>query len=66
MYFKKKTKLIYNTKPKQFMCRRCKKGTNVIYIDGYNRYCPECFEGKEEDYDVIEEFNKGGWLDLHS
>lgn len=59
-----KTKIVYDTKPKQFWCNKCRKSSNIVYFDGQMRYCPECFEGKEEDYEVIEEFNKGGWKEI--
>lgn len=62
MYFKNKTKLIYNTNPPQFWCKTCGKSINIVYIDRCKRYCPYCFNGKEEEYEVVKEFEKGGWI----
>lgn len=54
--------MVYDTKPCQFWCNKCHKSTNVMYFDGQKRYCPGCFEGDEDEYEVIEESNKGGWV----
>lgn len=60
--FKNKTKVVYNTTPKQFWCMKCGCATNVKYFDGDKHYCDKCFEGEESDYEVIVEYEKGGWI----
>lgn len=62
--FDKKIKIVYRTEPNQFWCNKCNKASNTMYFDKLNRYCPNCFQGNESEYEVIEEFNKGGWREI--
>lgn len=34
-----------------------------MYFDKNMRYCERCFNGEENEYIVIEEHKKGGWLE---
>ena len=46
----------YNSDIKQFYCKHCKKGTNIIYKDDNGEsYCDCCVKNIEKSLDSIEE-----------